>query len=382
MRRLWFLAAALTIALTTGPARAHHEHDLHFGILDGRMAVVEPDTFEVPKVLYFDGQNYLRDQGIDGVLVFLPGGGSYWQLKSFTWRQLSITPGLTIGNWFGDGRPGFANLDDGPNRHLHRLVSARQPGTYVFTSYLHSGVGHLGQPVPDSEPFTMIWVTARNNDNDAPAYAAVDIPLLRNLPDTPLFPLENGWAGVELSGLVVSAVFPSGFYAQSSQRTGGVFVQGGAGVVPGDVVTVRGWLSTRGSERVVVLNEPVEKTSSGAPPAPLHIRCSSAGGGRMGKYTPGTAGGVGISNTGLLVRVAGVLRSEGGRLYVDDGSPAANDASLAAGLKVSTELLGSPVSFPPAGTFVVLTGVSGTEETPGGIIPVLRVRGQPDIRTP
>lgn len=382
MFRLLTLAAVLTLAILAQAGFAQHEHDLHFGILGGRMAVVEPDTFEVPKVLYFDGENYLRDQGLDGVLVFLPGGGSYWQLKSFTWRQISITPGLTIGSWFGVGRPGFANLDDGANRHLHRLVSARQPGTYVFTSYLHSGRDHLGNPVPDSEPFTMIWVTARNNDNDAPAYAAVDLPLLRNLPDTPLFPLENGWAGVELSGLVVSAVFPSGFYAQTPGRTGGVFVQGGSGAAPGDRVTVCGWLSTRGSERVVLLNEPLEKTSSGAPPRPLSVRCSDVGGGRMGKYTPGTRDGKGISNTGLLIRVAGVLRSEGNRLYVDDGSAPVNDAASVRGLKVSTELLGSPVVFPPAGSFVVLTGVSGTEETSGGIIPVIRVRGQSDIVMP
>jgi hypothetical protein len=382
MKKLCAGLLAAVIIAAPGPLAAQHEHDLHFGIVDGRMAVAEPDTFEVPKVLYFDGENYLRDQGMDGVLVFLPGGGSYWQLKSFTWRQISITPGLSIGNWFGVGKPGYVNLDDGPNRHLHRLVTARQPGTYVFTSYLHSGIDHRGNPVPDSEPFTMIWVTARNNNNDIPAYASVDLPLLRNLPDTPLFPLENGWAGVELNGLVVSAVFPSGFYAQTAGRTGGVFVQGGSGVVPGDRVTVRGWLATRGSERVVVANEPVEKTASGPAPGALTLRCSAVGGGRMGKYTPGTAGGAGLSNTGLLIRVAGILRSEAGRFYVDDGSPAVNDAASAKGLKVSTELLGSPLVFPPAGTLVVLTGVSGTEESSAGIIPVIRLRSQSDIAIP
>lgn len=382
MFRLSTLAAVLTLAILAQAGFAQHEHDLHFGIVNGRMAVAEPDTYEVPKVLYFDGENYLRDQGVDGVLVYVPGGVSYFQLKSFTWRQISITPGLNIGTWFGQGRPGFANLDDGPNRHLHRLVSARQPGTYLFTSYLHNGIDHLGNPVPDSEPFTMIWVTARNNDNDDPAYAAVDLPILRNLPDTPLFPLENGWAGVELAGLVVSAVFPSGFYAQTPGRTGGVFVQGGSGVVAGDRVTVRGWLATQGSERVVVLNEPVEKTASGPAPRPLTLRCSAVGGARMGKYTPGTKNGAGISNTGLLVRVAGVLRSESGKLYVDDGSPAVNDAASVGGVKVSTQLLGLPAVFPPSGSFVVLTGVSGTEETSSGVIPVIRVRGQSDIVTP
>ena len=76
MFRLLTLAAVLTLAILAQAGFAQHEHDLHFGILGGRMAVVEPDTFEVPKVLYFDGENYLRDQGLDGVLVFLPGGGS------------------------------------------------------------------------------------------------------------------------------------------------------------------------------------------------------------------------------------------------------------------------------------------------------------------
>jgi len=67
---------------------------------------------------------------------------------------------------------------------------------------------------------------------------------------------------------------------------------------------------------------------------------------------------------------------------VDDGSPAVNDAASAKGLKVSTELLGSPLVFPPAGTLVVLTGVSGTEESSAGIIPVIRLRSQSDIAIP
>ena len=69
----------------------------------------------------------------------------YYELKSDTWRQISFTPGLIFGNWFGQdwlGDPakvGFVNLDDANNRHIHNPVYAGVAGTYLLKTYLTNG---------------------------------------------------------------------------------------------------------------------------------------------------------------------------------------------------------------------------------------------------
>lgn len=375
------LLAALLVGLCAVSASAQHENDLHFGVASGKMLVKAPATCEVPKILYYNGSYWVRDQGIDGVLVL--GSPSYYELKSETWQQVSYTPGLVYGGWFGQDwlgsppKPGFVNLDDGSNRHAHKNVMAGVAGTYVIKTYLTNGVDHFGNRVQDSDPWTMIWVTCDPNNLDAPAYAQVDLPLLRNLPDTPPNPTDSGFAGIDVSSLVVSGVFPSGFYAQAENQTGGVFVRTTATVSLGDRVRVKGNLSTNGSERVITATEPISATA-GIPPKPLGVITRSIGGGSAGKYTPGMKGGLGISTTGLLIRVAGVVHYSGTDAYINDGSQLPSGLP---GVRISQDLLGTPLSLPADGKPLAISGISGTEVVDGNILPMIRPRGQADVNS-
>lgn len=368
------LAAALCCA---APASAQHENDLHFGVSDGKMCVKSPATFEVPKIMYYNGTYWVRDQGIDGYLDIASDGSTYYELKSVTWKEISYTLGFIYGGWFGQdwlgnaAKIGYVNLDDSSNRHIHKTVAAGNPGTYFLKTYITNGIDHDGNIVSDSDPWTMIWVTSDTDNIDAPAYAQVDLQILRNLPDTPSDPTYNGFAGVDIDGLVVSGIFSTGFYAQTEGRTGGVFVQASQSVSLGDRVRVKGYLSTNGSERIITANENIT-AASGNPPKPLGVTVGHIGGGSMGKYTPGTTGGIGLSTTGLLVRVAGKIKKLGSDAYICDGS--------SQDVRISQDMLSSALTIPADGKCVAITGISGTEvASDGSILPVIRPRKQEDI---
>lgn len=373
------LLAALLVGLCAVSASAQHENDMHFGVADGKMTVKAPTTCEVPKIMYYNDSYWVRDQGTDGVLV--SGSPSYYELKSETWQQISYTPGLVYGGWFGQDwlsnppKPGFVNLDDGSNRHTHKNVMAGFAGTYLLKLYLKNGVDHYGNHVQDSDPWTMIWVTCDPNNLEAPAYAQVDLPLLRNLPDTPPNPTDSGFAGVDVSSLVASGIFPSGFYAQTENQTGGVFVRTTQAVSLGDRVRVKGNLSTNGSERIFTATEAISATP-GLAPKPLGVTTRLIGGGPAGKYTPGTKGGVGLSTTGLLVRVGGVIRYSGTSSYISDGCTMPSGLP---GVRISQDLLGAPLTLPTDGNPLAISGISGTEVVGVDVLPLIRPRGQADV---
>jgi hypothetical protein len=241
-------------------------------------------------------------------------------------------------------------------------------------SCLTDGVDALGNLVPDSESFTMIWVAGSD-------YAQVDLPLLYNLPDTPHGFPDEGFAGVDVDGLVVSSggAFEGGFYAQSESRVGGVFVRTYDPVNTGDRVRVRGTLSTSGGERIVDAH--IIDATPGAEPRPIAASLQNLGGGPMGKYTPGTKGGVGLSTTGLLVRVAGTIRRHSGQVFIDDGSDIHPEPGVR-GVRIALDNLADAgaVQLPSDGCHAIITGICGTEVYNEEVRRVIRPRRQADIR--
>jgi hypothetical protein len=361
------VAAALVLA--AAPMSAH-ENDLLFGSEDGRAAVLHPAAYECPRIMLPTGPPlnlWVRDIGVD--FARETPGGPYF-LQSVTWQQVAHTPGLTVGSAFGDGRPGFVNLTSAAP-HVHFQAAARSAGTYILRSFLRNAVSREGAPLSPSPEFYTILVAGSD-------YAHVDLPLLRNLPDTPPGSPANGYAGVEVQGLTVStgAAFAGGFYAQTPGRSAGIFVQSSAAVAEGDTVRVRGKLATVGGERVIVAD--TVEAQPGQPPRPLGMTVRSLGGASMGRYTPGTDGGVGVSSAGLLVRVAGTLREHAGVLYLDDGSfPLEGQPP---GVPISLERLASPFSLPEPGSHVIVTGICGqAPDGQGRLRPVLQPRRPEDI---
>ncbi|BCW97816.1 MAG: hypothetical protein KatS3mg024_0643 [Armatimonadota bacterium] len=360
--------AAVAVLITS--AASAHENDLMFGYDAGQAAVMSPAAYECPRIMLPTGPPlnlWLRDVGVD--FARQAGGGPYL-LESVTWQQVSCTAGLTVGSAFGDGRPGFVNLTS-TSPHVHFQAAARNPGTYILRSYLKNAVAKGGGQVAPSAEFYTIFVAGSD-------HALVDLPLLRNLPDTPAGSPGNGYAGVEVRNLIVSTgqAFVGGFYAQTPGRSAGIFVQSNTAVAEGDIVTVRGKVATVAGERVIIADS--VEAQPGAPPRPLGITVRSLAGASMGRYTPGAEGGVGVSSVGLLMRVAGTLREHDGVLYLDDGS--APVGGQPAGVRLSLERLASPFSLPEPGRMVIVTGVAGhTVDGDGKIRPVLQPRWPEDI---
>ncbi len=367
IRLLGLLAAILAAA---GSVVAAHENDMLFGSDGSRAAVVAPAAYECPRIMLAVGPPlnlWVRDVGVDFARV--SAGGPY-VLESVTWKQISFTPGLTVGSAFGDGRPGTYAFS-ASNPHVHFQAAVRNPGTYILRSRLTDAVAAGGAALAPSAEFLTVFVAGSD-------YAKVDLGLLRNLPDTPPGSPANGYAGVDVEQLVVSTgdAFAGGFYAQTPGRSAGIFVQSTADVTEGDVVRVRGKLATVGGERVIVADS--VESQPGAAPRPLSTTVRALGGGSMGRYTPGTEGGVGVSSAGLLVRVAGTLREHDGSLYLDDGSAPAEGQP--AGVRLLLERLASPFALPEPGSVVVVVGICGqTVDADGKVRPVLQPRRPEDV---
>ena len=222
----------------------------------------------------------------------------------------------------------------------------------------------------------MIWVTGNPNNPNAMVYAQVDLPLLRNLPDTPANTTSLYFAGVDIDGLVASAVFSSGFYAQTENRNRRNLCADHANrLTRRQRADKKGNLLTNGSERIITATENIT-TTSGSPPTPLGVTTKLVGGGSAGKYTPGTKGGIGVSTTGLLIRVAGVIHYSGTDAYISDGSLLPSGLP---GVRISQDLLGAPLTLPADGKPLAISGISGTEVVGGDILPVIRPRGLTDI---
>ncbi|MFQ3548624.1 MAG: hypothetical protein SNJ70_02590, partial [Armatimonadota bacterium] len=185
---------------------------------------------------------------------------------------------------------------------------------------------------------------------------------------------------VHIKDLIVSAVFDNGFYAQTANRTGGVFVSTYYPLVNiGDKVEIKGTLGTNGAERVIYANEIYPESAT--PPKPLYVNLKNIGGGSSGRHTPATKQGVGLSTTGLLIKASGVIKySNYGDAYLDDGSPVPENIDNIKGIKISQEYLSSSLTLPSEGQYTTVVGVSGSEvDDNGDIIPVIRPRGQFDI---
>lgn len=180
---------------------------------------------------------------------------------------------------------------------------------------------------------------------------------------------DGGKAG--LTGLVVTGAFAGRFYAEQPDRAWGIAVASAASVSAGDVVSVFGTMGTAGGERVLSASS-VTVTGHGPVPSALNLTPSRLGGGPVGLYSAGTSGGIGASNTGLLVRCAGRVASVSGdgSYFTIDGGVRVLLTGLAAG---------ATIPAPPAGAFVVVTGASSTAVAGSDIIPALRPRTSADV---
>jgi len=175
-------------------------------------------------------------------------------------------------------------------------------------------------------------------------------------------------------------VFPGSFYIQSPARYSGLRVVSGAVVAEGDVVTVRGEMSSlEGERRLLASSVMLERSGEIARPLAMANRC--LGGGPVGPYTSGVKGSEGLNNIGLLIRTWGKVTQIGSDyLYIDDGSYLRDGTLTEVEENIGVRVICDPAGY-AVGDKLIVTGISSCFRTPsGGNARRVLTRGAGDVR--
>lgn len=163
---------------------------------------------------------------------------------------------------------------------------------------------------------------------------------------------------------IVTRVLPEAMYIQEADRSAGIRVKNNFALSEGDVVTLNATVALENGERILD-NATVLASQPGALPDPLHVQLQALGGAGVSVHDPATAPGIGLKNTGLLVRITGrVTAHEDGAAVVDDGSAA---------VRVRLE---ESLALPPVGVFLSLSGVSSVQPGDGSQAGILAARDE------
>ena len=189
----------------------------------------------------------------------------------------------------------------------------------------------------------------------------------------------NGYA-ISLEDKKVSAVFDDCFYVQEEDRFTGIGVLwDGAMPAIGDIVSLSGTLTTVSEERMIQADTVDFEDSSD--PKPLGMNELGVGGSDFfytaGLFTAGQrgiAGGIGLNNIGLLIRIWGRVSdvdSAETPTWFTIGEPPQNPVLIT---------LPSGVIAPNLSDFVAVTGISSLyDDGNGNLLPKIKVRKQEDI---
>lgn len=183
---------------------------------------------------------------------------------------------------------------------------------------------------------------------------------------------------LSLSGLAVTTASPADFtdriYLEAGDRSSGIQFYHGSSPLPalpeGTRVSVTGTLKTLPSGEIAIVGTQVIPLQASSALRPLGLRTGQVGGRTLGQ--PGTAGAIDLNNTGLLIRVWGLITGvEAGTNYllINDGS------GVSSPLRVDA----SELDTVPESGFVQVTGISSVELRGADLVPVLRLRRQADV---
>ena len=182
--------------------------------------------------------------------------------------------------------------------------------------------------------------------------------------------LPNG-AVVEVSGVIVTAVFADGFYIEDVGRTCGIKVRKtSAPVSIGQTVTITGVMTSDGISREIMNADlTIFFAAASVKIAPLAVSNRTIGGDAI----TGAGKGVGLNNIGLLVKTLGkvtsVSASPSPSCMIDDG--------CRVGVKV---FLPTGVALPTVGAFISVVGIAGVDvDQAGARNRAVRIRGASDV---
>ncbi len=196
-------------------------------------------------------------------------------------------------------------------------------------------------------------------------------------------------AKVVLDSMTVTAgtnQFSTTFYVEDNDRSSGIKVSTGSSGISalvGNSLDIVGTIGTVTGERTVTNPSAYLVASSSPVPEPLVMQTKQVGGSTLNAYTPGVYDGLGLHNTGLLVRVWGRVTNVNATskfFYLDDGS-GYRDGSGQVGVQVFCGGLasGNSITLPAINQFVTVTGISARKVVSGRTIPMVRPRNQSDI---
>ena len=225
---------------------------------------------------------------------------------------------------------------------------------------------------------TPATVAAKVTDNQTTEISAVytspTIAEAKSQPDS---------APVLTSG-VVTAVFGDSFYIESSDRSMGIRVEkADHGMVAGTTVQVAGHIMTDDmGERYIAATDIY---NAGATDVLAFILNNKALGGGDYNYNSetgagqrGVAGGIGLNNIGLLVKITGRVTGVGsGFFYIDDGTHTKN-GSLFSGVRIECGSNAEPMEK----QYVTVTGVSSIVKVGDGYFRCLRLISSNDESLP
>jgi len=181
---------------------------------------------------------------------------------------------------------------------------------------------------------------------------------------------------------VVTAVYATCFYIESTDRSSGIRVNAVVGnyIARGDIAQVIGVLGTTDGERSIAPSQAVIVHGSTDVPPIIGLRNRDLGGAGTGPENPGVSDGRGALNVGLLVKVNGqVTYKDTGYFYIWDGSNRVveplDDGSGHFGIRITS-------NYPATvGTRMEIVGISTTDtyNVPGRNIPTIMPRDNNDI---
>lgn len=176
---------------------------------------------------------------------------------------------------------------------------------------------------------------------------------------------------IQMSGLVITAVFKDSIYVETDDRSSGIRIQFSSLPIPhhciGERVDVEGNLLDNNGELCIM--NPILTTYGTGTIAPLALNNRALGGGQFGKQGPVPLDGKGLNNIGLLVKTWGKVGNiTPSSFTIDDGY----------GVNVKC-ILPTGVRLDDGATYVSVTGISSCEKVGSELRRLIRVRSQEDI---
>lgn len=340
--------------------------------------------------------HFVTNGGFDTSLRYPGTVQARWDVRQAEYLALWVWPENM--NWFQNNSPWIRLVDSRGNYAEYRYYVNGQPFD-VFNAN-RGQWADLKIPLnPDPDLFVDGWHREDHGTPDFSSIRFVDIHAdtwdygfelwvdnvrflwpARSVHEARMAP--NG-SGAELKSIPVTGVFPGVFYVENEDRCCGIRVESSNGdIAVGDLVDVAGETGTNSEGERVIIADQVQVLPGSTLLRPLHMAGKSLGGGDTPGLDPltgagqkGVAGGAGLNNIGLLVRLSGrvcCVNDAAGQFRLDDGS-------TGGGVLVQ---LPAGTATPLDGSFASVTGVSSCYAEGDDLRPLLLVREEVDLVWP